>query len=77
MKTSEKIDYIEKSLEVFNKSIFKNKKYMLLLKKVGNKYCLQISLKRGLELKTIKYNTYDDIISTIELFYFMFDRVNN
>ena len=74
MKTSEKIEYIEQHLALFNRTVFKNKNYYLSLVKMAPKYCIRIVSTDHKQLKIMQYNTYDDIISTIEFMKFMFTK---
>ena len=74
MKTSDKIQYIEYHLQLFNRTIFKNKNYYLTLIKMTPKYCIRIVNTKHDTLSVFKYNTYDDIITTIDLMKFMFTK---
>ena len=42
MKTSDKIQYIQSHLDLFNRTIFKNKNYYLTLIKMEPKYCIRV-----------------------------------
>lgn len=67
MKTSEKLQYINDKIELINTRVLKNRNFKILFNKVGtNNYCLNIKDKE------FKFNTYDDVISCIDLIRNMF-----
>ena len=74
MKTNEKIQDIQSHLDLFNRTIFKNKNYYLTLIKQEPKYCIKITNTEHDTISIFKYNTYDDIITTIDLLKFMFTK---
>ena len=77
MKTSDKIQFINFNLELFNRTVFKNKNYYLTLIKQEPKYCIRITNTDHDTMRIFKYNTYDDIITTIDLMKFMFTKEDN
>lgn len=77
MKSSEKLEVIEKKVEKINKEVLKEKKWQLKYANKGaNNYCLTIILKKK-ELFSGKFGTYDNVLSALELLEFMFSKALN
>lgn len=74
MKPSEKLELIETKINTFNSSVLKMKKWKInYINRGANNYCLTIVLNKE-ELFNGKFNTYDSVLSCLELLEFMFSR---
>ena len=77
MKPLEKLELIEKKVKLLNDNVLKLKKWKLsYINRGANNYCLTIVLEDK-ELFNGKFNTYDSVLSCLELLEFMFDKANN
>lgn len=74
MTPKEKLALIEKKVQLLNDNILKIKKWKLnYINKGANNYCLTIILNKK-ELFSGKFNTYDSVLSALELMEFMFSK---
>ena len=77
MKSQEKLEYIEKTINTLNNSVLKNKKWKLGFSNKGtNNYCVVIKDNKQ-ELFCGKFDTYGSAMSCLDLLKFMFDKANN
>lgn len=74
MTPKEKLTLIEEKVKLLNGSILKLKKWKLnYINRGANNYCLTITLNKN-ELFNGKFNTYDSVLSALELLEFMFSK---
>ena len=74
MTPREKLQVIEEKIKLLNESVLKYKNWKLAyINRGANNYCLTIVLKKK-ELFSGKFNTYDSVLSALELLEFMFSR---
>lgn len=74
MKPSEKLELIETKISTLNNSLLKMKKWKInYINRGANNYCLTIVLNKK-ELFNGKFNTYDSVLSCLELMEFMFSK---
>lgn len=74
MTPNEKLKVINEKVELLNDGVLKNKKWKLTyVNKGANNYCLTITLKNK-ELFSGKFNTYDSVLSALQLLEYMFSK---
>lgn len=74
MTPREKLQAIEEKIKLLNESILKHKNWKLTyINRGANNYCLTIVLNKK-ELFSGKFNTYDSVLSALELMEFMFSK---
>lgn len=74
MTPNEKLKVINEKVELLNDGVLKNKKWKLTyVNKGANNYYLTITLKNK-ELFSGKFNTYDSVLSALQLLEYMFSK---
>lgn len=73
MKTIEKLAYINKVIGIINDKVLVNNTFKIVLdnSRGANNYCLL------LDDMTLKFNTYDDMISGLDLLYWTLKKAQN